>query len=199
MSPLETYLLRIQLSNFFRQLFPWTLKRALSMDDPLEQTLRCSSNTLRTSWPHTEKYFISNLILWCFIFSKGDYGMSTVCNLRTLFVNRVLIAHSYKMFPSTFEKLSIVTFNFISPWRKWLWSTRNVRPRVAVSRPSRPEVIILNRRSVPALASSPFIYQSKSTAGFDRPDVQFKFTQSPIWYFARPPVIVGSLSGKSEK
>lgn len=91
------------------------------------------------------------------------------------------------------------TFNFMSPWRKWLWSTRNVKPRVEVSKPSLPDVMTLYFLKVPCFASSPFMYQSSSTAGFDLPEVQFKLTQSPIWYFARPPVIVGSLSGRSEK
>lgn len=37
----------------------------------------------------------------------------------------------------------------------------------------------------------------KLTAGFDRPDVQLTWTLSPIWYFARPPLIFGSVSGRT--
>lgn len=49
--------------------------------------------------------------------------LKNVCNINLHLVRRLLILH---------------TFNFMSPFLKCLWRTRNSNPRTVVSRPSRP-------------------------------------------------------------
>ncbi len=91
-----------------------------------------------------------------------------------------------------------LTFNFMSPLRKCFAFTLNSNPSVDVSRPSRPVMIESCTRSESCSAGSPLMNQFSRVAGLERPDVQFTFTVSPIWYLGRPPVIRGPSSGKTE-
>lgn len=85
----------------------------------------------------------------------------------------------------------------MSPFLKWSRCTRNRNPKIVCSSPSRPVLSVLYCLRNSWFAGIPFINQVSFTAGFERPDVQFTLTFSPIWYLARPPVIFGSVSGKT--
>ena len=92
-----------------------------------------------------------------------------------------------------------ITFIFISPLSKCGPVTSNSRPKIVVIKPSRPLTIGSYRRRYSGSASSPLMYQASATGGFDRPDVQFTWTKSPIWYRGLPPVILGPSSGSAAK
>jgi hypothetical protein len=85
----------------------------------------------------------------------------------------------------------------MSPFLKWSRCTRNRKPRTVCSRPSRPVFNALYGFKYSSGAWFPLINHVSLTAGFDRPDVQLTLTLSPIWYLARPPVILGSISGST--
>lgn len=90
------------------------------------------------------------------------------------------------------------TFNFISPRLKCFCLTRNSNPKTEDSSPSRPVIIEWYGRKNVWSTGSPFMNQLNCAAGFERPDVQFTLTWSPIWYLGRPPVIFGPSSGSTK-
>lgn len=86
----------------------------------------------------------------------------------------------------------------MSPCLKCSSFTRKRSPRTVCSSPSRPVFTVLYCLTYSGPACWLLMNHASFTAGFDLPDVQLTLTLSLIWYRARPPVILGSVSGSTE-
>lgn len=95
------------------------------------------------------------------------------------------------------QKAYRITFSFMSPFLKCSCFTLNLKPNIVCSNPSRPVFRVLYCLTYSGPACCPLMNHVNFTAGFDLPDVQFTLTLSLIWYRARPPVILGSVSGNT--
>lgn len=143
---------------------------------------------------------------WCHWFFKFLCWTFVIVTHSTLLVafpinrlNHSQALNNKNIIHGTFE-ISFVhfTFSFMSPCLKCSCLTLNLNPNIVCSKPSRPVFKLLYCLTNSRGACWPLMNHVNFTAGFDLPDVQLMLTLSLIWYRARPPVILGSVSGNTE-
>lgn len=107
----------------------------------------------------------------------------------------MFILCAYLLFKNSLKLLK-PTFSLRSPFLKCFGLTLKSSARLVVSSPSSCFSCVAGS-SAGGGAGSPLMYQARRVAGRDRPDEQFTWTRSPIWYRRRDPVIVGPWSGSA--